>query len=127
MALSITPKFEKDIPLEGLSRQQSLALAVEVAGKLDWLITQTSEQELVLQTPYSSRSGSEQVTVKIEEGYVSVRSETLGSQLADWGTNKKNVESFETTLWELKSSVTTEQLEIKYEELKLLFLVKRTG
>lgn len=118
MAFGLSPKHIEDLPLDNLSTEQFLALAIEVANKLDWNVGYKSETGFIAFTKFSMSSWSEEVKVKIDGNVANLKSECTGSQMADWGKNKKNIENFVATFNELKTSYTPEELEQKYEELK---------
>ncbi|MCE3278330.1 MAG: gluP [Bacteroidetes bacterium] len=124
MAFSFSPKYTQDIPLENLTSEQFLVLAIEAAKKLDWNIGYTSETGFLAYTPFSLSSYSEEVKIKIEEGNAHLKSECTGSQLVDWGKNKSNIESLVSTIAELKNTTTPEELSRKFDDIKPTLISK---
>ena len=125
MAIGLTPKYEREIGLNGLTNEQFIALAEETVKKLGWKVVLASERGLIAQTQNSGLyfpSNDYLVTIQLEIEYAQVRSECQGGELVDWGKNKKNVESFEATLKEWKDAFSAEQLETRYSELKQGFV-----
>lgn len=118
MAFGVSPKHIQDIPLDNLTTEQFLVLAIEAAKKLGWNIGYTSETGFIAFTTFSMSSWSEEVRVKIEGGNANLKSECTGSQMVDWGKNRRNIEKLITTINELKASCSPEELTEKYEELK---------
>ncbi|MBK8342648.1 MAG: hypothetical protein IPL12_04530 [Bacteroidetes bacterium] len=55
---------------------------------------------------------------KIEDQSANLKSECAGNQMADFGKNKKNIESLISTFNELKNTFSLEELNQKYETLK---------
>lgn len=118
MAFGLSPKHIQEFPLDNLLQEQFLVIAIEAAKKLDWNVGNTSETGFVAYTKFSMSSWSEEIKVKIENGNANLKSECTGSQMVDWGKNKKNIESLITTINELKASFSSEELALKFEELK---------
>lgn len=118
MAFGLSPKHIQDLPLDNLTAEQFLTLTMEAAKKLGWNIGQTTETGFVAFTGFSMSSWSEEVKVKIDGSNATLKSECTGSQMVDWGKNKKNIENLITTFRELKASYSSEELILKYEELK---------
>lgn len=118
MAFGLSPKYTRDFPLDDLTAEQFLILAMEAAKKLGWNIGQTTETGFIAFTGFSMSSWSEEVQVNITGSNANLKSACTGNQLMDWGKNKKNIENLITTLQELKASYSSEELMLKYEELK---------
>ena len=118
MAFGLSPKHIEDLPLDNLTTEQFLVLAIEAAKKLEWNVGYTSETGFIAFTKFSMSSWSEEVKVKIDGNNANLKSECTGSQIVDWGKNKKNIENLVLTFNELKNSFTPEELAQKYEELK---------
>lgn len=118
MAFGLSPKHIQELPLDNLTPEQFLVIAIEAAKKLNWNIGYVSETGFVAYTGFSMSSYSEEVSVKIEGGNSTLKSECTGNQITDWGKNKKNIETLVSTINELKTTFSTEELTQKYEELK---------
>ena len=118
MAVGLSPKFSSTIGLDDLSKEHFLVVALEAAKQLGWNIGYKSENGFVAYTKFSMSSYSEEVKLTIDNGLVTIKSECTGSQLVDWGKNKKNVENFIDTFNELKSTTPIDSLHSKYEEIK---------
>lgn len=124
MAFGLTPKHIQDLPLDNLTTEQFLVLAIEAAKKLGWNINYSSETGFIAFTAFSMSSWSEEVQVKIDGSKANLKSECTGNQMADWGKNKKNIEKLITKFNELKASFSPEELMQKYEELKPELVLK---
>lgn len=124
MAFGISPKHTQVFPLNEQSASEFLVIALEAAKKLNWNISFTSESGFIAFTKFSMSSWSEEVKVKIEDGYCTIKSECTGNQVADWGKNKKNVINFISTTEELKNTFTSEELAEKYNALQPNFVAK---
>jgi len=118
MAFGLSPKYAEDFPLDSLTNEQFLVIAIEAAKKLGWHIGHTSETGFSAFTSFSMSSWSEEITVKIENGNAALKSECTGNQMADWGKNEENIEELVAAINELKATLTPEELIQKYEELK---------
>jgi len=94
IAFGFSPKQIDDIVTINLSKKQALVLALEAAKKLNWNIVSVSESGFIAYTKFSMSSWSEEVQIKIEVGNINIKSECTGSQLIDWGKNRKNIDDF---------------------------------
>jgi rhomboid protease GluP len=121
MAFGISPKFVTEKKLNSLSKEEFLVISIETAKKLKWNVGYIHEKGFIANTKVSMSSWTEEVSIKIEEEFASIKSQCNGSQIFDWGKNKKNVENFASTFEEVKSLLSSEDLAIKFEELKLEF------
>ncbi|MDF2434434.1 MAG: hypothetical protein JWP44_4065, partial [Mucilaginibacter sp.] len=124
MAFGLSPKYIQDLRLESLTKEQFLVLAIEAAKNLDWSIGFESETGFIAYTPFSMSSWSEEITVKIEDGYATIKSECSGNQIYDWGKNKRNVEAIISDINIFKVSATPEELARLYEEFKQTIILK---
>jgi len=118
MAFGFSPKYAQELAFENLTHEQFLVLAIEAAKALGWNIGYTSGTGFIAYPKFSMISWGEEVKVKIEDGYANLKSECTGNQLVDWGKNKSNIEDFVATFEELKSSISSDELGQKYNELK---------
>jgi len=118
MAFGFSPKHVQDYQLDNLDKEHFLVFAIEAAFKLDWNVSFISETGFIAYTKFSWSSWSEEITVKIDNGVANIKSECTGSQLMDWGKNKKNVEVLLSKLEVVKGSLTQEEIETKITELR---------
>ena len=118
MAFGLSPKFSQDLPLESLSHERFLVLAIEAAKQLAWNISQISESGFIAFTNFSMSSWSEEIKVRIQNENAIFKSECTGNQMTDWGRNKKNIQNLIATIEELKNTIAPEELDQKYENLK---------
>jgi rhomboid protease GluP len=118
MAFGLSPKYVLELPIEDLTHDRFLVLLIEAAKQLDWNIRYTSENGFIAYTKFSMSSWSEEIHVKIEGDHATLKSECTGNQLVDWGKNRRNVESLNAAFVELKSTLSSEDLDEKYEVLK---------
>lgn len=124
MAFGFSPKHFQDFPLGELDKEHFLVIAIETALKFDWNVSFVSERGFVAYTKFSWSSWSEEITIKVENGAANIKSECTGSQLFDWGKNRKNVEAFISKFREVESSISTEELETKLAELRQRYASK---
>ena len=114
MAFGFTPKHVEDFPLNDLTQQQFLVLANESARKVGWQISYLSDNGLIGYTDNGMFSTDAEIKIKIEDGIATIRSASIGSELMDWGRNKKNIANFISTFEALKPTLTKEELNVKY-------------
>ena len=89
MAFGITPRHVQEIAFENLTHEQIIVIGLETAKRLGWNIGYTSESGFIAYTNFSWSSWSEEVTFKVEGNKATIKSECTGSQIVDWGKNKK--------------------------------------
>jgi rhomboid protease GluP len=118
MSFGFTPKFTMDVPLDGLEPQHFLALCVNTANVLGWDLRYVSDSGLIALTEKKMFKRKQEVTIRIYDDYANLRSESIGSEMMDWGKNRRNVQAFTDVFAGNKASVTPEQLQQTYEELK---------
>jgi rhomboid protease GluP len=118
MAFGFSPKHCQDFLLDNLDKEHFLAIAIETALKLDWDVSFVSETGFTAYTKFSMSSYGEEVTIKLDNGTVNIKSECTGSQIFDWGKNKKNVETFFSYFKEVKNTITAEEIETKLTEMR---------
>lgn len=117
MAVGFTPKHIEDFPLNDLTQQQFLVLANETATRIGWKVGYLSDNGLIAYTDNGMFSWNAEIKIKIENGVANIQSASTGSEMMDWGKNKKNVANFITNFDELKPTLKTEELDNKYQEL----------
>lgn len=94
VSIGFSPKQIDDLPVLDLNKKQLFVLAYEAAKKLNWSIGYLSESGFIAYTNFSLSSLSEEIQVKIEVGNINIKSECTGSQVIDWGKNRKNIDLF---------------------------------
>ena len=105
----------------GLSNTQILILALEASQKLEWNIEELTLEGVRFDVPMSIKSHGEEITVSIQEGSdgeISVRSQSIAMQLVDYGKNRKNIQSLQKAMEEIKSTLSPEELEQKAKKLE---------
>jgi len=118
MSFGFSPKHIQEYKLENLDKEHFLVFAIEAALKLDWDVSFISGTGFIAYTKFSMGSWSEEISVNIDNGVAIIKSECTGSQLIDWGKNKKNVEALLTQMESLKSVMTREEIETKLAEIR---------
>ncbi len=118
MAVGFTPQHKEELSYEGLTPQQFLAIAIQAAQQLEWKLSHTSPNGFIAYTKMSWKSFSHKITLKLTENAGTIKSESTGSEVVDWGRNKKQVDRFITAFSEIKNVVTPEELQHKAGELQ---------
>jgi len=122
MAFGLSPKHIEELQTPDLSIKQCYFIALETAKKLNWEIGILSKSGFLSYTKFSMTSWSEEIQIKVKEGSIEMKSECTGSQLMDWGKNKKNVKSFISTFNELLNEFSTEEAESNYASIESEFV-----
>lgn len=121
MTFRLRPLHEDKLHFADLSNTQILILALEASQKIKWNIEEVTLREVRFYAPMGMRSNGEEVTFTIEEGNkgeVSVRSQCTSIQLVDYGKNRKNIQSLQKTMEEIRAGLTQEELEQKANNLE---------
>ena len=113
MAFGLTPSYSIVFPIEGYTQEEFLVLAHETLQKLNWNISLSAKDGLEALTPFRRGARNERIRLQIEEGVVTLKSESLGSEMIDWGRNKRNTTNFVSTYDEVRSAIKPEELHEK--------------
>lgn len=91
-----SPKIEKYIPLGDYPADKYLIVARQAVENLGWSLSHISSNGLIVYTPLSLQSYSEEFSIKIEGNFAVVKSECIGIQMwfNDYGKNALNLEKF---------------------------------
>jgi rhomboid protease GluP len=118
MAFGLSRKFTQYYLLRDLSRSQFLVLAIESVKKQDWNISHTSQAGLIAHTKISLTSHGEEIKIKIKGNRAVIESESIDNQMINYVKNEGNVEAFMSTLQELVSTISAEELQQQYETIQ---------
>ena len=118
MAFGLTPNYTQDLSLEGLPPTHFLALCVTRAHSLDWDIRHVSDAGFIALTTKKVFKRKQKIELRIANDIAGIRSESIGSEITDWGRNKRAVEYFIAWLDETRKNTSPEQLDEVYEGLK---------
>ena len=121
MAIGLVPHYSVVFPLEGLTTEQFIIIVIDTAKKLNWNIASNGQKEVVAYTKFRRTSKNEKISLHVEDGIVTLKSESQGGEFIDWGRNKKNVDNFILSYDEIRNSLTPEELNAKETEYNNLF------
>lgn len=117
MASTRAPKNAESIALNGLSKQQALAVAHEAATRLGWKVQYISANGLIAQTDHGMLAWNGVVTVRLEDDLVQASSESADGRLFDFGKNKQATAQFATAFEEERQRLAADELAGKYDRL----------
>jgi rhomboid protease GluP len=118
MAFSLSHQKTLELPLGEFTREQFLVLAIEAAQQEDWSIGQTTAQGFTAFSGFSLSSFCEEISIEIQEETALIKSECLGTQLYDWGKNKRNLQAFRGNFKDVQQYLTPEDLANRYQYWK---------
>lgn len=121
MAFGFSPKYSEEFYFGEFSSSQFLALVVEVARKLEWDVQFISENGFIVYLNKGTFKWNAEITLRLNDNNAVLTSMSLGSEMFDWGKNKKIVEEFMDMLVDLKYKLKPAELDSRYEELKARF------
>ncbi|RVU01797.1 rhomboid family intramembrane serine protease [Mucilaginibacter limnophilus] len=117
MAFGFSPKHEVEIQLNGFNQRRYIAIALIAAEQLKWNVNYLSNNGLIAYTRKSLFTWNSEFKFTVKDDTAVISSESTGSEIFDWGKNKKKVEAFLDTYDQLQSSITEEQIEQKLAEV----------
>ena len=124
MAFGFSPKNIQEYNLDSTDKEHFLVYAIEALRKLDWNVSFVSETGFIAYTGSSLSSWGEEVSVKIDNGVSTIKSECTGSQIIDWGKNKRNVNELINVIERAKKELTPSEIEAKVVELRQSYATK---
>lgn len=122
ISFGFSPKQTGNLPVTDLNKKQLYVLAFETAKKLNWNIGFLSESGFIAYTKMSLFSWGEEIQIKIEVGNINIKSECTGSQIVDWGKNRKNIDLFLASFQKSRENIANLNIEEQYSELSKKFL-----
>ena len=119
--MGFSQKQVEQLPLDNLTTEQFLSVAIETSNLLGWVFGNINETGFIAYTNNGLFSWNAEVKLKIKNGLANLQSESRGDDLIDLRENKKNIQSFIITFKDLKKTLTPEELEFIYENIRSNF------
>lgn len=110
MSMRFAQKHIEQLPLDNLTTEQFLGLAIETSKLLGWVLGNINNTGFVAYTNNGLFSWNAEVKLKIENGSANLQSRSRGDDIIDLRGNKKNLQSFVSTFKDLKKTVTPEHV-----------------
>jgi len=117
MAIGFTPKYKITLPLNNLTTQQFLAVALKTVRNLNWVVAGASDSSLTAYTGNSLFKNNSEIKLTVTGLEAILTSTSLGSEMIDFGANRKYTKAFTDKFNETSQSTTTEELTALTEEL----------
>lgn len=118
MAFGFTPKHTEELQVSPLEAQQFLAAAVEAAKAQGLNLIFISETGFIAHTNNGFFKSNFELKLLIKDRTASLTSSSLGSEMFDFGKNKKNVIAFILAVDAIKQQFAAEALQQKFELLQ---------
>jgi rhomboid protease GluP len=122
MEMRFTQKHIEQLPLDNLTIEQFLCVAIETSNLLGWDFGNISETGFIAYTKNGLFSWNAEVKLKIKNGLANLQSESRENEIINLGKNKKNLQGFISTFKSLKKTLTPEEIASKYQDLKANFV-----
>ncbi|MBN8671511.1 MAG: rhomboid family intramembrane serine protease [Chitinophagales bacterium] len=116
MKFRIGTTYKTEIAGNNISSEKFITAVTETIKKLEWDIKYLSKSGAIAYTPFSMK-GNEEVTIRIDNDIVYIKSFTLGSQLHDWGKNEKVVNTFIEAYNNELNTLNSEDIDTHYANL----------
>lgn len=114
MAVGFIPKHIEEFPLSELTPEEALALVIKTAEKSGWQVNYVSRSGIMAYSNNGMMQWNAEITITLGDGSMNIKSVSAGSDMVDWGKNKKTVQAFITTFQELKANYSKEELHMEY-------------
>jgi len=118
MAIEFTQKHIEELPLDNLTVEQFLSLAIETANMLGWVFGDINKSGFIAYTNNGLFSWNAELKLKIKDRMANLQSQSRGDNIIDLKENKKNLRGFVSTFKGLKKIFAMDELTSKYEEIK---------
>jgi len=118
MATGFTPKYSKDFILSNLTTEEFLVIAREACLTMKWSISFISHSGIIAYTDNGIFARNAEIKIIVKDNTARFISSSTGTEMYDFGKNKKNITSCISAFESLQTSYTTEELVLKYEELQ---------
>jgi len=120
MAIEFTQKHIEELPLDNLTAEQFLSLAIETANMLGWVFGDINKSGFIAYTNNGLFSWNAELKLKIKDRMANLQSQSRGDNIIDLKENKKNLRGFVSTFKKLKKILTMDELTSKYEESRAM-------
>lgn len=107
MAIGFTPKYTETISFNGIPVNAFVTMAARAGAQLGWTLVYMDKNSLLFETGFSWVSWGEEVRMRVMDNSVVIESKCTGSQLVDWGKNKKNITRFLVHFYQVKEQPST--------------------
>lgn len=116
--MGFSQKQVEQLPLDNLTTEQFLCVAIKTSNLLGWIFGDINKTGFIAYTNNGLFSWNAEIKLKIKNGLADLQSKSSGDDLVDLRENKKNLQRFITTFNGLKKTLTPEALHSLYENLK---------
>ncbi len=120
MAFGVNPKHQEILNLNGTSHEHYIAVAIEAVRQLEWEIATLSVNGFVAYTGGHGMIAGSQVQLILQDEEAQITSRSLGSEMMDWGRNKKYINRFIETYNEITASISDEKLQELTDKSQLM-------
>jgi rhomboid protease GluP len=102
MAFGFPSSYSQQQSLNKISKLHYFFIAIETVKKLDWKIIEINETELIAESQNKSNTWNEYILIDLKDEDAFIKSWSNGNQIYDRGRNKKNVDSFLDSFYDVK-------------------------
>ena len=121
MSIGFTQKHVEEIGVDNLTTEQFLSIAIEASRLIGWVFSNVHEKGFIAYTNNGVFSWNAEIRLKINNGFALLQSQSRGNEIIEFGKNKENLQRFISTFYDLKKSLTPEEITIKYKNLQSNF------
>ena len=117
MPFGFSHKRSREVSFGNLTKEEFLALGIQATINLEWELDYLTDQGFISTCKASRYGVSQEVTLKLNNGSATITSKCVGDQVVVWSRNSENVEQLISTIEELKTTYTAEEIASKAEEV----------
>jgi rhomboid protease GluP len=121
MKIEFTQQHSEQLPLDDLSPEQFLSLALETSRQLGWIDANVIKTGFVAYTNNGMFSWNAEIKMRISTEFATLQSQCRGNSYHDVVENKKNLQGFFLKFEALKKIVLLEKPELKNRNIKTKF------
>jgi rhomboid protease GluP len=119
MAIDLTSTHTERFSTGNLTEEQRFLIAIEAVKQLGWRLG-----DIHLNTELIAFTDDEEVNITLNDGTATVKSTSTGSQSSEVDNNRKNTQTFKSIFEQLRGTLSSEDLSLKYKKLLREILIK---
>jgi rhomboid protease GluP len=114
MLIKFTQKHTEELPVNDLTTEQLLHIAIETSRSLGWVFSNINTTGFIAHTNNGFFSWNAEIRLKVYSGSASIQSSSRGDNVIEFGKNKENLYSFIEKFNEVKKILVPERFPMKY-------------
>jgi rhomboid protease GluP len=118
MLIEFTQKHVEALPVDDLTSEQFLSMAIEVSRSLGWVFSSIITTGFIAHTNNGIFAWNAEVRLKVNSEAASIQSQSRGNSIIEFGKNKENLQFFISAFNEVKKNRFPEIFKLKYADFQ---------